>query len=172
MGDTTERDGGMERKLVYRIDEVADLLGAHKQTVSKYISDGKLEASAPGESDRATRYISRADLEAFYREYGGGRLFPDEGGGVEPTGETIVLDCAEQGTGYNFSVAPQSRDRQADGRMSMFVSAATDEGYDDLREVDVRASARVITDAVPGDCVVVRDPTDGDVITTVRVGEG
>lgn len=61
----------MEEKVTYTIEEAAALLSCHKDTVRRAIKAGKLKAAKWGKEYR----ISRADIEQFYRDKGGGSLF-------------------------------------------------------------------------------------------------
>lgn len=66
----------MERE-AYTIKEAADVLGVSPQTVRRRLKSGKMKGAKVGHEYR----ISRADLEEFYQKSGGGRLFPEDGGG-------------------------------------------------------------------------------------------
>ena len=61
-------------KPTYNLDEVAELLGAHKETVRREIHRGALKAGRVGR----VLVVSRLDLEAYYQAKGGGRLFADD----------------------------------------------------------------------------------------------
>ena len=58
--------------------EVARILGVHPQSVRRWIAAGKLKAAKLKEYR-----ISALDLEAFYRECGGGRLIVELGEGED-----------------------------------------------------------------------------------------
>jgi excisionase family DNA binding protein len=60
-------------KLVFHLEEVAELLGVHKETVRRWILAGKLKSAKTGRE----HLISRADLQAFWKELGGDTLFDD-----------------------------------------------------------------------------------------------
>lgn len=68
------------QKTTFTLAEAADLLVCHKETLRKAILDGALQAARLGRGYR----ISRADLQKFWTERGGGELFdkaqavPDE----------------------------------------------------------------------------------------------
>jgi len=63
-------------KTTYTIGEVADLLNCHKDTVRRAIKAGALKAVKLGKDYR----VSKPDLEEWWKQRGGGTLFPDEGG--------------------------------------------------------------------------------------------
>jgi excisionase family DNA binding protein len=63
----------MEHKLIYSLREVGELVGVHRATIRRAIQAGKLKASKIAGSLR----VSGTDLEAWYREGGGGRLWDD-----------------------------------------------------------------------------------------------
>ena len=63
-------DFGVERQ-VFTTDEVAQILGFHKETVRRYIRINKLKAVRSGMYYR----VSRPDLESFWKSFGGGKLF-------------------------------------------------------------------------------------------------
>lgn len=58
-------------KTTYTLAEAAQLLRCHKETLRKAILDGTLQAAKLGRSYR----VSRADLQKFWAECGGGELF-------------------------------------------------------------------------------------------------
>lgn len=58
-------------KTTYTLAEAAQLLLCHKETLRKAILDGTLQAAKLGRSYR----VSRADLQKFWSECGGGELF-------------------------------------------------------------------------------------------------
>lgn len=60
-------------KTTYTVEEVAELLNCHPQTIRRAIRKGNLKAAKIGRS----LSISRLDLEAYYQAKGGGRLFTD-----------------------------------------------------------------------------------------------
>ena len=61
----------MEPK-TYSVAEVARILGAHPQSVRRWIAAGRLKAAKLKEWR-----ISALDLEEFYRKCGGGRLIAE-----------------------------------------------------------------------------------------------
>lgn len=58
-------------KLTFSLSEAAEILGVHSETVRRAIKAGKLKAAKTGRDYR----ISRADLQAYWRELGGSELF-------------------------------------------------------------------------------------------------
>jgi len=62
-----------ESKITFSLEEVAELLGVHKETVRRWILAGKLKSAKTGRE----HLISRADLQAFWKELGGDTLFDD-----------------------------------------------------------------------------------------------
>lgn len=58
-------------KPTYTIEEVAELLGVHKETVRREIRREALKAAKVGR----VLVVSRADLADYYQAKGGGRLF-------------------------------------------------------------------------------------------------
>ena len=66
----------------FSVAQVAKILGAHPQSVRRWIAAGKLKAAKLKEWR-----ISALDLERFYRECGGGRLIAElEDGESEKVG--------------------------------------------------------------------------------------
>jgi len=63
----------VRNQTTFTVQEAAEILGYHPETVRRMIRDGRLKA-ARGAGGRGS-VISRADLEAFYRAQGGGDLF-------------------------------------------------------------------------------------------------
>ena len=61
----------MDDKTTYTIQEVADLLSVHKDTIRRAIKQGRLKAAKIGKEYR----VSKLDLEHFYKSKGGGELF-------------------------------------------------------------------------------------------------
>jgi len=61
-------------KTVYNVNEAADVLNCHPQTLRRAIRSGVLKAARIGKAVS----ISRFDLEAYYRAKGGGQLFADD----------------------------------------------------------------------------------------------
>lgn len=57
---------------VFTVEQVAELLKVHPETIRLAIRRGQLKAAKVGRSFR----IARPDLESFYRIRGGGELFP------------------------------------------------------------------------------------------------
>ena len=58
-------------KMVFQLDEVAELLGVHPESVRRWIRAGKLSAAKTGKQ----YLISRSDLQAFWKDMGGATLF-------------------------------------------------------------------------------------------------
>ncbi|MEN6437504.1 MAG: helix-turn-helix domain-containing protein [Syntrophobacter sp.] len=63
-----------KEKQVFTVEEVAELLSCHGNTVRKMIREGKLEAAKIGADSR----ISRADLVAYWAKAGGKNLFSEQ----------------------------------------------------------------------------------------------
>ena len=61
-------------KTTYTVDEAADVLNCHPQTIRRAIRNGSLKAAKVGRG----LSISKFDLEAYYQAKGGGRLFADD----------------------------------------------------------------------------------------------
>lgn len=59
------------QKTTFTLAEAADLLRCHKETLRRAILDGSLQAARLGRGYR----VSRADLQKFWTERGGGELF-------------------------------------------------------------------------------------------------
>jgi excisionase family DNA binding protein len=68
-GDTMD----LRDRQTFRVDEAAELLDIHPETVRRWIRADDLQASELGNGYR----ISRADLEAVYQHKGGGALFAE-----------------------------------------------------------------------------------------------
>lgn len=64
----------MTEQMAFSLDEVSKILGCHKETVRRAIKSGNLKAGKIGKDYR----VSKADLQAFYTERGGGVLFEDD----------------------------------------------------------------------------------------------
>lgn len=71
--DKIETEADMEERQVFSLEDAAKLFDCHKETLRRAIRAGKLKAGKIGKDYR----ISRADLEAYYRERGGGMLFSE-----------------------------------------------------------------------------------------------
>jgi excisionase family DNA binding protein len=78
--ESTLEEVFMSDKVAYTIEEVAELLSCHKDTIRRAIKAGKLIAGKLGKEYR----ISRIDLEAYYRAHGGGELFQSHEQETEP----------------------------------------------------------------------------------------
>jgi excisionase family DNA binding protein len=65
------------RKDVYTVNEAAELLGLHHNTVRKWCREGEIKAMVIGREYR----ISRIELERYWKARGGGELF--EHGSIE-----------------------------------------------------------------------------------------
>jgi excisionase family DNA binding protein len=63
-----------EGKTVFQLEEVAELLGVHPESVRRWIRAGKLKAMKAGRQ----YLISRTDLQAFWKKGGGGSLFENK----------------------------------------------------------------------------------------------
>jgi excisionase family DNA binding protein len=59
----------------YTLEDAAELLQCHPQTLRRAVKDGSLRAAKVGKN----YVISRPDLEAYYQAKGGGQLFKNEG---------------------------------------------------------------------------------------------
>ena len=60
-------------KLVFHVEEIAELLGVHPESVRRWIRSGKLKSAKAGRE----HLVSRVDLQAFWKKSGGGTLFKD-----------------------------------------------------------------------------------------------
>jgi excisionase family DNA binding protein len=74
--DARERAAKQEQEAEYTftLREVSDLLGCSRRLLGRMIRSGGLKAARVGNDYR----ISRADLEAFWRARGGGRLLSED----------------------------------------------------------------------------------------------
>ncbi|MBG0777490.1 MAG: helix-turn-helix domain-containing protein [Desulfovibrionaceae bacterium] len=63
----------MQEKTTYTLAEAAGLLSCHKETIRRAIKAGELRAAKLGKEYR----VSKADLEHYWRNRGGGALFDD-----------------------------------------------------------------------------------------------
>lgn len=61
-------------KMTYTVDEAAEVLNCHPQTLRRAVRNGTMKAAKVGKG----LSISRLDLEAYYKVKGGGRLFADD----------------------------------------------------------------------------------------------
>ena len=61
-------------KQVFSLKEVAELLDCHTETIRRAIKAGKLKAAKVGRDYR----ISKPDLDEYWKDKGGGRLFSDD----------------------------------------------------------------------------------------------
>lgn len=61
-------------KLVFTVEEVAEILGMHPESIRRWIQRGKLKAAKTGKQ----YLISRVDLQVFWKNLGGIRLFVDD----------------------------------------------------------------------------------------------
>ena len=59
------------QKNAFTLAEAAELLRCHPETLRKSIADGRLPAARLGRGYR----VSRADLQTFWKDMGGGELF-------------------------------------------------------------------------------------------------
>jgi excisionase family DNA binding protein len=69
----------MERRQIYNLNEVAELLGVHVETVRRAVRNGELRAAAigAGKGKGAGFRVSRVELARWWRAKGGGELFED-----------------------------------------------------------------------------------------------
>jgi excisionase family DNA binding protein len=69
----------MEHRQVYNLQEVAELLGVHVETVRRAVRSGELMAAATGAGTGkgAGFRVSRVELAKWWRAKGGGELFED-----------------------------------------------------------------------------------------------
>lgn len=74
----------MAEKQTYTLNEVAELLQCHKETVRREIRAGNLRAAKIGKEYR----VSKADLEYYWSMKGGGALFEDS--------ERLLLDTQKK----------------------------------------------------------------------------
>lgn len=70
-------------KTTYTLAEAAKLLSCHTETLRRSIKDGSLQAARLGRGFR----ISRADLQTFWSERGGGDLFVQTAPETPKTGQ-------------------------------------------------------------------------------------
>ena len=78
-------------KTTYTLAEAANLLHCHKETLRRAILEGSLQAARLGKGYR----ISRAELQKFWINMGGGELFePESLGRAEQTGESAEQEKA------------------------------------------------------------------------------
>lgn len=89
------------QKTTFTLAEAAELLVCHKETLRRAILDGSLRAARLGRGYR----ISRADLQQFWSERGGGALFD------RPEQEAAPPVEAEPVNEGNDQPAEQSRDK-------------------------------------------------------------
>jgi excisionase family DNA binding protein len=59
------REPSMLEKTVYSVDEVADIIGVHPETIRRAIRTGRLKAFRVGGSQRAPFHVTREELERF-----------------------------------------------------------------------------------------------------------
>ena len=97
----------MTNKLIFFIDDVASLLHVAPDVVMRLLLAGKLK----GAKIENKWCISRVDLDTFYRECGGFRLFPDE----QPDGIPSWLENAHITVHPTAHVAASSELRIAMG---------------------------------------------------------
>lgn len=69
----------MEPRQVYNLNEVAELLGVHVETVRRAVRSGELRAAAigTGKGKGAGFRVSRVELARWWYARGGGELFED-----------------------------------------------------------------------------------------------
>jgi excisionase family DNA binding protein len=63
----------LSTKNVFTVEEVAELLGVHPETIRRAIKRKELKAAKIGKA----WCISKLDLEGYYQSKGGGKLFAD-----------------------------------------------------------------------------------------------
>jgi len=63
----------LSTKNVFTVEEVAELLGVHPETIRRAIKRKELKAAKIGKA----WCISKLDLEDYYQNKGGGKLFAD-----------------------------------------------------------------------------------------------
>lgn len=63
----------MAEKTTFTLNEVAELLGCHVETLRREIRSGRLRAAKIGKDYR----VSKTDLEEYWATKGGGALFDD-----------------------------------------------------------------------------------------------
>lgn len=63
----------MVEKTIFTLNEVAELLGCHKETLRREMKTGQLRGAKIGKDFR----FSRTDLEVYWASKGGGALFED-----------------------------------------------------------------------------------------------
>lgn len=69
----------MEQKLIYTVEEVASLVGMHANSIYAYLRSGRLKGVKTRKGYGGTWRISRAELEDWWRQQGGGKLFEEAG---------------------------------------------------------------------------------------------
>jgi excisionase family DNA binding protein len=74
-------------KTTFTLNEAADLLSCHRETIRRAIRDGELKAAKLGVRDFR---ISKRELAAFWNARGGGELFADSAAADEETQEVEV----------------------------------------------------------------------------------
>ena len=69
----------MEQQQIYTLQEVAEFLRVHVETVRRAVRAGELKAAAPGvgHGKGADLRVSRIELARWWRARGGGDLFDD-----------------------------------------------------------------------------------------------
>jgi len=93
----------MEHRQVYNLNEVAELLGVHVETVRRTVRNGELRAAAigVGKGKGAGFRVSRVELARWWRAKGGGKLFEDVGAeeteGQNDAGEEGSLPTGSEG---------------------------------------------------------------------------
>ena len=67
----------MREQQVYTLQEIAELLKVHVETVRRVIRNGELKAAAPGlgKAKGADLRVSRTELARWWKAKGGGELF-------------------------------------------------------------------------------------------------
>lgn len=72
----------MEEQQVYTLQEVAELLKVHVETIRRVVRAGELKAAAPGmgKGKGSDLRVSRIELARWWRAKGGGELFDDRTG--------------------------------------------------------------------------------------------
>ena len=69
----------MTHRQVYTLQEVAEMLGVHVETIRRAVRAGTLRAASPGmgRGKGSDLRVSRVELARWWRAKGGGDLFDD-----------------------------------------------------------------------------------------------
>ncbi len=104
---TREPDAHIPR--VMTVEQAADIIEVHPETIRRSIRSGELKAAKIGRDYR----IAREDLSAWFVERGGAPLFRDEGGAFEPTPANIRQAGVAWLSAHKLKVSPDNLDRIA-----------------------------------------------------------